>query len=556
MRAHPGAPPVLTALLGLLAATPVLLPWGTPPVVTAVAELWVAATAGFIALVLGLRAWAEAPLNVAAFESADRRRSPWPELLVFTAATAGLLSAFIGVVQVLAPDALNGGLGLLMQASHLPGRAVGHLRQPNHLATVLLWGAVAWAVLQAQWRLPALPAWAGMALLMVAVVLTGSRTGLLGVAFLWAWAMADRRLRPDTRGLLWGAPVMAACVWLALDLWKAHSQIELGVTSRWTGDGSGDISSSRFAIWRNAWTLIEAQPWAGVGWGRFNVAWTLTPMTDRPPALFGHAHNLPLHLMVELGVVLGLACCGALLGLVLLGARRAWSAAPAAGGSAEVDEAGDGIHRRAALVMLGIVGWHSLLEYPLWYAYLGVPAALALFVCLGWDRPWGRAARWQALLLITGGAALLLCSAWAYSDYRVVRSIYAPGPNAAPLAQRIGQGQSARWFADQAHYAHATTHRPVPGQAWDAATTRAFERAPRVLLDPRLMMAWADALAARHGPHDRDQARYLAARLREFNTPAAQAWLQACTDPQAPAHRRFVCESPEQPWTWRDFGVR
>lgn len=543
----------LVAVLSVLAATPVLLTASAAPVVTALAELWTGAVVGVVLLAFGLRGWFDAPLQVAAFETTDPRHSPWPPLLILTAAIAGLLSALIGVVQVLAPQALQGGLGQLIQASHMEGRAAGHLRQPNHLATVLLWGAVALAVLQTQWRVRGAIAWAGMALLMTAVVASGSRTGLLGIGFLLAWGLFDRRLPTSVRQPLMAAPLLAAAGWWALDLVLSGDQRELGATARLTQASSVDISSARFAIWSNTWELIQQQPWGGVGWGGFNTAWTLTPLPDRPREFFGNPHNLPLQLVVELGVPLGLSAGLLILGLLVLAASRVGVALTDRPRASTVD---DTPHRRGALVMLGIVGLHSLLEYPLAYAYLGMPAVLALTVCLGWDRPWQRAARWQAVLMLTGGAALLVCSLWAYEDYRRISRIYSPGAHDAPLAQRIDDGQRAYWFVDHAHYAKATNFKPIPDQSWDPSTTRAFERAPRVLLDPRLMMAWADALAARNGPGDRDKARHLAARLREFHAPSAQEWLMACEDPQAPQHRRFVCESPERHWNWREFGLR
>jgi hypothetical protein len=220
-------------------------------------------------------------------------------------------------------------------------------------------------------------------------------------------------------------------------------------------------------------------------------------------------------------------------------------------GSAAND--GDGLQRRGAWWMLLAVGWHSLLEFPLWYAYFSLPAALALVVCLGWDRPWRKAARWQALLLGLAGSVLLVVTAWAYEDMRAVRAIYSPTAAAGPLALRIERGERATWFSDQAHYARAVTLQPEPGQPWSGASDHTFVRASHVLLDPRLLMAWADALAARNAPDDRDRARHLAARLHESQHPAAQAWLQACDDPQTPPWRHFVCEAPQRPWTWRGF---
>jgi hypothetical protein len=79
----------------------------------------------------------------------------------------------------------------------------------------------------------------------------------------------------------------------------------------------------------------------------------------------------------------------------------------------------------------------------------------------------------------------------------------------------------------------------------------AFDSATHYLLDTRLMMAWAEALAARG---DVDRARHLAARLREFRNPASRDWFAACD--QAPAGnpaRPFQCEPPQQAYGWRDF---
>ena len=64
--------------------------------------------------------------------------------------------------------------------------------------------------------------------------------------------------------------------------------------------------------------MIRQQPWLGVGWGEFNFAWTLTPFPHRPTAFFDHTHDLPLQLVVELGVPLALL----VLGCMLVGAGR------------------------------------------------------------------------------------------------------------------------------------------------------------------------------------------------------------------------------------------
>src|SRR5204863_9258437 len=129
-----------------------------------------------------------------------------------------------------------------------------------------------------------------------------------------------------------------------------------GGETRFTADG--DISSSRFAIWSNTLALIAQHPWLGVGFGEFNFAWSLTPFPHRPTAFFDHTHNLPLQFAVELGLPLAtlvLALMAYALWHAFVGGRRAPDA--------------QGLLLRSAFMMVLLMVVHSMLEYPLWYAY-------------------------------------------------------------------------------------------------------------------------------------------------------------------------------------------
>ena len=67
---------------------------------------------------------------------------PTPTLLVafFSAwLGAGLLNSAIALIQVFAPQWADGDW---IARSAIPGRAVGNMRQPNHLATLLLWSCL------------------------------------------------------------------------------------------------------------------------------------------------------------------------------------------------------------------------------------------------------------------------------------------------------------------------------------------------------------------------------------------------------------------------------
>ena len=123
---------------------------------------------------------------------------------------AGIASLLIGLAQVFAPDASG---SQWIARTGIPGRAVGNLRQPNHLSTLLLWSSVAVVPLL---ETPALrrhvavkvalcALFAGM---LFGVVLSGSRTGLVGVAGLVFWGLLDRRLSRASRGLLMASPLI------------------------------------------------------------------------------------------------------------------------------------------------------------------------------------------------------------------------------------------------------------------------------------------------------------------------------------------------------------
>ena len=162
-----------------------------------------------------------------------------------------------------------------------------------------------------------------------AVVLTASRTGVIGVGLLALWGLLDRRLSGPTRVLLLLSPLFYALAWLGLSAWAEASRHAFGGETRLA---EADLSGSRFGIWANTLDLIRQQPWTGVGFGEFNLAWTLTPFPGRPVAFFDHTHNLPLQLAVELGLPLAARGAGA------AGGRAVARLAPGAAGSRRCDQ--------------------------------------------------------------------------------------------------------------------------------------------------------------------------------------------------------------------------
>ncbi|MFG6460702.1 Wzy polymerase domain-containing protein [Roseateles sp. DXS20W] len=428
------------------------------------------------------------------------------EALCWGLLITGLLSVAISLVQVFAPDLAD---GTAIARSGVVGSAVSNLRQPNHLASLMMWAAVAAVFVTERrgWR------WLLTPLLFACVftvVLSASRTGYIGIAMLALWGVLDRQLSRAARLNLVGTLLMLGVSWWLMALWSAESGHAFRGAAR-MAEGAG--SPSRLAILRDAWALTLAHPWLGVGWGEFNFAWSLTPFPNRPIAFFDHTHNIASQLAVELG----LPWAGAVLALLAWALVRAWRGAARSSGE-------DARLRRAALMIVLTIGLHSLLEYPLWYAYFLLPACFALGLALparDGDGEADTARPASPLPLGLVGVLLIAGSAFAVVDYQRVVAIYAPSEDAVPLGQRIASGQRSLFFAHQADYAAATSQPPGP------AALAAARRTGFSLIDARLLMYWSRSLEA---TGDVEGARYLADRLREFRNPTGDSWFASCAE--------------------------
>ena len=230
---------------------------------------------------------------------------------------AGIASSAIGLIQVLAPQLADGDWIAL---ASLAGRATGNVRQPNHLSSLLLWSVVAVIWLGEARVIYREIAWMLALLFIEVIVLSASRTGLLGMAALMGWGLFDRRLSRATRIMLLCSPLAYLALWGLTAVWAHQTGMAFGGEARLSGSGLY-VSYSRYKIWWNSLALIAQHPWLGVGFGEFNFVWTLTPFPDRPVAFFDHAHNLMLQLGVELGIPLTLLVLG-LMGYALWQAMR------------------------------------------------------------------------------------------------------------------------------------------------------------------------------------------------------------------------------------------
>lgn len=354
-----------------------------------------------------------------------------------------LVSSLMGLAQYLG---LGDGLAPWINVTEA-GQAFANLRQRNQFASLTNIGLVAglYLALRTTSRMQAGLLTLGVALLAAGNAASGSRTGLVQLAVVLVLAGGWGALRqPLQRRLLLLAVLSYGLASMVLPWW-----IEVSSPGALARLASEQVDcASRLTLWRNVLHLIVLRPWSGWGWGELDYAHFVT-LYEGPRFcdILDNAHNLPLHLAVELGLPLAVALCGAALWAV-------WRARP----WRETDAA-----RRMAWGVLAVIALHSGLEYPLWYG----PFQMALGLCLGLLWPAAAPsiaqgmtstkpqASWPQLLL---ALALIAASGAAAWDYRRVSQVYLP-PEARAAAWRddpLAAGRASWLFRDQARFAELT----------------------------------------------------------------------------------------------------
>jgi O-antigen ligase len=457
------------------------------------------------------------------------------------------LSAVIGLLQYFGHTA---GLGGWVDGAAL-GEAYGNLRQRNQFATLMAigWAALGW--LYGQFlsvgggaRLARLVLLGLAFLLGVGSAASSSRTGLLQWAMLaglgllgnvrWTATGTAAALRTNARLVWWlGALGYVLALWALPRL----AGLDPESTGAWARLRAGDPAcASRLVLWGNVLHLIALKPWAGWGWGELGFAHftTLYP-GPRFCDILDNAHNLPLHLAVELGLpAAALATLAVLLAV--------WRAHPWAERRPS---------HQAAWMMLGALGLHSLLEYPLWYGPFQWVALLAVaHLLVGKPRPaWAyicKRFRPVAPVFIAQTAILIIvvCGVAAW-QYELARQIYLPQPARWPsLRERtLEQTRGVFFYANPVAFAELTITALTPATA-PALNTLALRmlhyspeaRVVRVLLDSAVLR------------QDRDQVAFFAprfqtafpedyARWRAAQSPQVLGWLaQAASAGPAPLH--------------------
>lgn len=235
---------------------------------------------------------------------ASEGRRDTPRQLLMALAAAGGLEGLITILGA------AGGPSLTLGTGEGLNRQQGTFDHPNtlgHFVAMALPAAVAIAFRsKALLRIAALGAIVAM---VVALALSLSRGGLIGAVGALSLFLALRGFRRLTIAGMVGGILIAL---LALSGWVAPLRGNTQVTAfeqRLTGEGPAGAKrpDDRWRIWSNTPKLVADYPIFGIGaynFRDFSVRYGIVKAETRQP--YSHAHNVPLTVLAEMGIV-GLA---------------------------------------------------------------------------------------------------------------------------------------------------------------------------------------------------------------------------------------------------------
>jgi O-antigen ligase len=280
-----------------------------------------------------------------------------------------VLGGLINVVFVGLQLGLKSGLGFTFMPNF---SSYGALAQRNNFADYIALATASTLYLYAKKQLSVKPFLVVLSLFITLLAFSGSRSAWLylgtitALAFVWQLSNLKQTVDSTAINRLFKASLLLIPLFMLIQFLLANgladTLIELP-NERIGQTLESNNSSLRAQFWHTSWHWFMQSPWLGIGTGQ--MRWHSFLLLDNPAAnpanmIFEHSHNLFMHLLAEMGVG------AALLALIGLGSwlwAFKWHALT--------------LEKWWLLVLIAIIGIHSMLEYPLWYTYfLGVFAFL------------------------------------------------------------------------------------------------------------------------------------------------------------------------------------
>lgn len=296
-----------------------------------------------------------------------RRELGWDKLvttLAWCLVAAASINASLVLLQYLMRLGVN--VPYMPQLS-----SYGAISQANHFADFTALATASLIYLYAKGRIAIKPFSAMLVLLIAMLSFSGSRSAWLYLAAFTVLAIAmqvvalkqltgSKAKRSLLRVSLLLLPVF---VFVQLFIYYVLPDSLVSLPTERMADAAAASASPRLQIWYDSLRLFMQSPWLGVGAGNMRAETFLlidSPAQMATKQVFEHGHNLFIHLLAEMGVG---GCLIAAVGLMAWVRAFQWREL--------------GLEAWWLVALLAVLGIHSLLEYPLWYAYfLGIAAIL------------------------------------------------------------------------------------------------------------------------------------------------------------------------------------
>lgn len=272
---------------------------------------------------------------------------------------AAVLSVFMQQVQIMGLDWRP----LVMYMSNdgvNPIRAFANVAQPNQLALLICFGfASLWWLLE-NGRLSGKVAWCVAVFLLWGLALTQSRIGWIILPALFALVLF---LRKTTQKLTLLGMLSLLAIYVALVIALPTIAKFLGFAVGTLGERVGG-RSERSVLLQQAWAMAISHPWLGAGWSGFGAQQVAIAADFTSTIYAEHSHNIVLNFAAELGLPFSILFFGILFIWLwkTFGTRER--------------------HQNKSVTFIFMifiaVGVHSLVEFPLWYAYVLLPIGLMM----------------------------------------------------------------------------------------------------------------------------------------------------------------------------------
>lgn len=316
-----------------------------------------------------------------------------------------LMGAYVSFILATCQWSGVDSLGIWLVDLPVGGRPYANMAQPNNLAVFLCMGLASAIYLRergafGKWLLAIFAV-----LLFSGVAMTRSRMALVVVLVMALWMFYGRhllQLKCRAFEVVFGLALFFT-LWL---FWPFISEmLYLPAESSWVRLEGALVGDVRLLLWQQLLDAAFKQPWIGYGWNQVAVAQVMIAAEYPQSLMTEHAHNLLVDILVWNGAFIGAAIIGWIGWWVVKNIRclnnlQAWF----------------------SLLVIFVLGTHSMFEFPLEYFYFLLP--FGLFVGVVDSVLNGHSFCMSREVFRAVSAVGFLILAWMFVEYQTVEEDY------------------------------------------------------------------------------------------------------------------------------------